>query len=150
MSTQTIPAVEKSVVVAAPVYRAFEVFTEQVATWWPLHKHGIFQEAAESLALETSVGGRFVERSKTGEESVWGEVLECDPPHRIAFTWHPGFEEGTPPTEIVVTFAADGEGTRVTLVHTGWERLGERGAGSREGYDSGWVGVLEQYREAAS
>jgi uncharacterized protein YndB with AHSA1/START domain len=140
--------VEKSVVVEAPVERAFEVFTKQVTAWWPLQQHGIFQEEAESLELETNAGGRFVERSKAGEEAVWGEVLDCDPPHRIAFTWHPGFEEGTPPTEIVVTFAAEGAGTRVTLVHTGWEQLGESGAASREGYDSGWIGVLEQYRAA--
>ncbi len=46
-------------------------------------------------------------------------------------------------------FAADGEGTRVDLEHRGWERLGDIASEAREGYESGWPGVLELYRAAA-
>ena len=33
--------VEKSVTVSVPVERAFEVFTAEIGTWWPLHTHSI-------------------------------------------------------------------------------------------------------------
>jgi uncharacterized protein YndB with AHSA1/START domain len=150
MSTQTIPAVEKSIVVSAPPETAFRIFTSGAEGWWPLSTHSV-HGARASLEFEARTGGRIVERSAEGEEAVWGEVLESDPPRRIVFTWHPGYEGGTPPTEVEVTFTREGDGTRVVLVHTGWEGLGEeRGPESREHYDQGWPVVLERYRQAAS
>ena len=48
-----------------------------------------------------------------------------------------------------MTFTADKDGTLVVLEHRGWENLtGERREG-RVGYDNGWPGVLEQYRQVA-
>ena len=39
----------------------------------------------------------------------------------------------------------EAEGTRLTLVHTGWEALGDAAAEARQGYDGGWAGVLDRY-----
>jgi hypothetical protein len=41
------------------------------------------------------------------------------------------------------------DGTRVTLIHTGWERLGDQGVARRMGYHDGWDGVLRGYIELA-
>jgi hypothetical protein len=46
---------------------------------------------------------------------------------------------------VEVTFRPAGVGTRVDLVHTGWERLGGKGARMRAGYDAGWAVVLGRY-----
>ena len=142
--TETTEAVRKSVLVDADAETAFRVFTEQIQSWWPLEKYGIFGEDAEALAFEE---GQIVERAKDGREAVWGKVLAWEQPTRLHFTWRPGFDADTPDTELEVTFTPEGDGTRVDLVHSGWDKL-EDGAKSRAGYDGGWDGVLEAYRQA--
>ena len=143
-TTETTEAVRKAVLVDADPETAFRVFTDQIQSWWPLGTHGIFGDDAEALAFEES---KLVERAKDGREAVWGEVLAWEPPTRVHFSWRPGFDDEKADTEVEVTFSAEGEGTRVDLVHTGWDKL-EDGAKSRAGYDGGWDGVLEAYRQA--
>ena len=103
--------------------------------------------AALCLALR---GGAvtLVERSKSGEESIWAEVLAWEPPTRIAFTWHPGYPEGDPVTEVEVRFRAQDGCTIVELEHMGWERLGERAEETRANYADGWEDVLGQFEQA--
>jgi uncharacterized protein YndB with AHSA1/START domain len=141
--TETTEAVRKSVLVDADPETAFRVFTDRIQSWWPLGTHGVFGDDAEELVFKD---GKLVELAKDGREAVWGEVLAWEPPARVHITWRPGFDPDTPDTELEVRFIAEGDGTRVELEHTGWERL-EDGAKSRAGYDSGWVGVLEAYRK---
>ncbi len=143
----TVPPVIRSVTVAVPVERAFEVFTRRIADWWPLHTHGVFGEDAAGLRLDSE---RLVERSRDGEEAVWGEVLAWEPPTRLVLTWHPGAGDDEPMTEIEVSFRAQGAATTVVLEHRGWEALGERGAEVRGGYNSGWGTVLDLYASAAA
>src|SRR5207248_11244043 len=90
------------------------------------------------------VGGRLVERSRSGEEAVWGELLVWEPPHRFAMTWYPG-RGPSEATELEVRFEPDGDRTRVELQHRGWDGLGERAADARASYDSGWVVVLGEF-----
>ena len=71
-----------------------------------------------------------------------------EPPRRLVIAWNPSRQD-RPTTEVEVTFTAEGEGTRVDLVHRGWERLGPRGADVRESYASGWPGVLAGYARTA-
>ena len=143
-TTETTDAVRKSVLVDADPETAFHVFTDQIQSWWPLATHGIFGDDAEALAFEES---KLVERAKDGREAVWGEVLAWEPPTRVHFTWRPGFDDDEPDTEVEVRFTPEGDGTRVELVHTGWEKIAD-GAKSRGNYDSGWVRVLEEFRKA--
>ena len=55
--TETTEAVRKSVLVDADPETAFRVFTDQIQSWWPLEKYGIFGEDAEALAFEDSEAG---------------------------------------------------------------------------------------------
>jgi uncharacterized protein YndB with AHSA1/START domain len=143
-------AVRKSVSVDRPVEHAFRVFTEQVGSWWPYEKtHSVAEENVETVILEGRVGGRFFERTKTGEEHLWGTILVWDPPNRLVYSWHPGRGEETA-QQVEITFTSEGAGTRVVLVHTGWEQLGERMAEAVASYDTGWDAVLGRYVEAAS
>jgi uncharacterized protein YndB with AHSA1/START domain len=138
----------KSVLVESSVEHAFRVFTDEIGRWWPLASHSVFTEDAETAILEGRVGGRFYERSKGGEEAPWGTVTAWEPPHRIALMWHPGRGEETA-QELEVRFSAEGGGTRVELVHSGWERLGDRAGEVRARYDTGWEPVLGSFVEAA-
>jgi uncharacterized protein YndB with AHSA1/START domain len=146
-ATETI---RKEILVGASPEIAFRVFTEAIAEWWPLHKYGIFNQDAETVILESEVGGRLVEKAKDGRETVWGEVLDFEVASRVRFTWHPGRDADDEPTEVEVTFTADNDGTLVVLEHRGWENLRDELRAGRVGYDPGWLGVLEAYRQAAT
>jgi uncharacterized protein YndB with AHSA1/START domain len=139
-------AITKQIRVDASPETAFAVFTERIGDWWPLGRYSIYGVQG-TVAFEDD---RIVERSPAGEESVWGEILELEATARVRFTWHPGRAEDEEPTEVEVTFVADGGGTLVTLVHSGWERVGDERRESRDAYDSGWPGVLELYRANAA
>lgn len=134
----------KELTVAAPVEKAWAVFTDEISSWWPSETHSIEPERVSEIVFEARPGGRIVERWDDGTEFSWGEVDLCEPPHRVRFSWHPQKEPGAA-TEVEVTFTATGNGTNVRLEHRGWERLGERAAGARADYDPGWDFVLGRY-----
>jgi uncharacterized protein YndB with AHSA1/START domain len=150
MSQQTSEtAVRKSVTVNCPAENAFRVFTEEIGSWWPFEKvHSVAEADVETVILEGTEGGRFYERTKSGNEHLWGTVLVWDPPRRLVCSWHPGRGEETS-QQLEITFTSEGAGTRVDLVHTGWERLGDGVAEAVASYDSGWDKVLGRYAEAA-
>lgn len=133
----------KSVAVSVPVEKAFQVYTEGMATWWPIETHSVAQERDATAVFEGRVGGRIFEREADGKEHLWGTVLEWDPPHRFVHTWHPGRSEGTA-QRIEMRFVSEGEGTRIELDHRGWESLAAEAATTFENYDSGWDFVLGQ------
>jgi uncharacterized protein YndB with AHSA1/START domain len=145
MRTMTTEAITKEIHVDASPETAFRVFTDHIRDWWPLERYSVFGAGA-TVAFD---GDRIVERSPAGEESVWGEVLELEAVGRVRFTWHPGRSDDDQPTEVEVTFTADGDGTLVTLVHSGWEGLTEERLAGRGDYDTGWPLVLARYAALA-
>ena len=146
-SATEIPPIRKTLTVGTPPEEAFRIFTDGIATWWPLETHSVSDGRADTAVVEPRAGGRLYERTPDGEELVWGEVVVWEPPTRLLFTWHLGRPVAT---EIEVTFTPDGDGTRVDLEHRGWERHGERAGALRPSYDSGWDYVLgERYGAAA-
>jgi uncharacterized protein YndB with AHSA1/START domain len=140
--------VEKSVTVSVPVERAFEVFTAEIGTWWPLRTHAVDTERSETVVMEGRVGGRLYERTPSGEEHVWGTLVAWEPPNRIVYSWHPGRGEETA-QEVEITFGPEGEGTRVDIRHYGWERLGDRLEETIASYNEGWDKVIAVYARAA-
>ena len=154
MSTQAteLGAIRRSITVDCPVEHAFSTFTERIHDWWPLETHSIEVDEggpAPETVIFDGPGGRLYERTTKGEELDWAHVTAFEPPHRFVLSWNASREE-RPPTEIEVRFEEKDGKTRVDLEHRGWEKLGERGAEAREGYNSGWPGVLAGYAEAAS
>ncbi|MGH3103175.1 MAG: SRPBCC family protein [Gaiellaceae bacterium] len=149
MSTQAADlTIRKTVTVAAPIERAFEVFTERIGAWWPLGTHSIGGEKAETVSVEGREGGRVYERIKGGEEADWATVTVWEPPRRLVLSWKVN-PEAPAPTEIEVRFEPEGDGTRVDLEHRGWERFGDQAEEARSGYASGWDAVLGLYAGAA-
>lgn len=137
--------ITKSIVVPRSPDEAFRLFTEGIASWWPLRTHSITDPEPETAVFEPGVGGRLYERTKAGEELLWGTVTVWEPPERLGYTWHPGRGEETA-QEVEIRFVREGDGTRLELEHRGWERAPEK----RAGYDEGWDKVLTRYVDAAS
>jgi len=44
-----------------------------------------------------------------------------------------------------VTFRAEGERTRVELIHSGWDRIGTKAKYGADEFSRGWDPVLEAY-----
>lgn len=142
-----VAPVHKVLTLACPPERAFEVFTSELATWWPLDTHGAFTADAASVVFELGEGGRIVETAKDGRENVWSTVSVWDPPKRVVFSWAPDTDKSVE-TEVEIRFAPDGDGTRFELIHRGWEKWAEQAEAYRTGYDTGWTGVLARFEEA--
>ena len=106
-------------------------------------------EDAVGVAFGEGTGGPIIETLADASTSVWGTITEWEPPHRVAFTWHPSRAEAQA-TLVEVTFTRDSPGhTVVRLVHWGWERRPD-GPSAREGYDSGWDPVIGRFAETAA
>ena len=145
MSTQTTVApVRKSVSVDRPVVEAFRLFTDEMATWWPLRSHSVAEQSTETVVFEPREGGRVYERRRDGSLSYWAEVTTWEPPRRFVLAWRPN-PDSPAATELEVTFTPEGARTRVDLEHRGWERLGEAAELKRTEYEAGWDGVLDLY-----
>lgn len=137
----SVPPVEKSVLVPCDPARAFAAFTVEIAQWWPIRTHSVGQERARSLRIEPAVGGRVYETMDDGRTCDWGRVLTWSPPAGFSMTWHPG-RPADPHTVLELSFAAEGDATRVRLVHRGWEALGKDAQAKRDDYNGGWYQVF--------
>jgi hypothetical protein len=144
-----IPPLEKTVTVPWSPEASFRRFTSEIAAWWPLKTHSVGEGRAETVIFEGRVGGRILERMKGGDECTWGTVTVWEPPHRVAFSWHPGQGPDTAQT-VEIRFVPAGSGTRLELTHTGWERLGAMARKARRAYPLGWTYVLRLWADRAS
>jgi uncharacterized protein YndB with AHSA1/START domain len=141
--------VRQSVRVRRPIEAAFELFTRDIGTWWPVETHHARGDVV-GVVFEPRAGGRIYERCRDGAVADWGEVLAWEPPRRVVFTWLPGRSRGAP-TEVEVRFTAEGSATTlVELEHRGWERLGGLAAETRTSYLNGWPGVLRRFAAAGA
>lgn len=143
-ATPMIEPVRRSVHVTCAARDAFRIFIDGIDSWWPLSTHSIGQEKAVSCVFEGREGGRIYETHDDGSLHLWGTVTAWDPPTRVVFSWHPGRDAVTA-QEVELTFVPLDNGTRVELEHRRWETLGDRAAETRDGYQTGWVGVLAGY-----
>jgi uncharacterized protein YndB with AHSA1/START domain len=143
----TIAPIRKTVSVAAPPQRVFDLFTGHMGAWWPKGMT-IGASPAVEILIEPHAGGRWFERSEDKVETNWGRVMEWDPPRRLLLAWQitagwvydASFE-----TEVELTFAAQGAGTLVSLEHRNLERFGDNAARMAEGLGGGWPGIIEGF-----
>jgi uncharacterized protein YndB with AHSA1/START domain len=149
-------SVRASVVVDAPLDRAFSVFTDGIDSWWN-RDHTIGDEPLARMVLEPRVGGRAYGVGVRGGESDWGRVLAYEPPNRFVVSWDINLRwkrelDPEKASEVEVRFIAeDPNRTRVELEHRHLDRHGE---GWEKMHDSvgsagGWPGGLEDFARAA-
>ncbi len=146
-TTEALPAIEKTVVVDASIETAFETFTRRLASWWPLETHSIHKDRIAEMVFEEREGGRLYERTATGEEADWADVVAWEPPHRIVLRWRVNPER--PATEVEVRFTPDGKRTRVDLEHRNLERHGAGWESMRAAVASpdGWALEMRRFAD---
>lgn len=135
--------------VACSPEHAFAVWAVKTSLWWPAD-HSVSADPGLTVTFEPRPGGRIYERTPAGTEHEWGEVLAWDPPHRLSYLWHLA-QDRADATEVHITFVAAGDrdsSTTVTIVHSGWERLGARGSNLQQRNRQGWATLLPHYQEA--
>jgi uncharacterized protein YndB with AHSA1/START domain len=155
MSTHTQKpgtSVRSSVVVEAPVERAFRVFTEDFDRVKPREHNMLGVDIAETV-FEPRAGGRVYDRGVDGSEFPWARVLAFEPPDRVVFSWdinpqwqiEPDIEKTS---EVEVRFIAESDQrTRVELEHRNLDRHGDGWEGARDavGGGDGWPLYLQRY-----
>jgi uncharacterized protein YndB with AHSA1/START domain len=145
-------AIRTSIVVEAPIERAFKVFTGDFGRFKPREHNLLGVEIAETV-FEPQVGGHVLDRGVDGSECRWARVLAYEPPHRVVISWDIDARwqietNHARTSEVEVRFISEtSERTRVELEHRHLDRHGEGWEGVREGVSgkSGWPLYLERY-----
>jgi uncharacterized protein YndB with AHSA1/START domain len=155
MTTQASDtSVRHSIVVEAPVERAFTVFTEGFDSFKPREHNLLSVDIAETV-FETRVGGTIYDRGVDGSECHWARVLAYEPPDRVVFSWDisPRWQIESDPgktSEVEVRFIAETpDRTRVELEHRNLDRHGDGWESARDGVagDQGWPLYLRRFAE---
>jgi uncharacterized protein YndB with AHSA1/START domain len=153
MSTHTTStSIDVSIVVEAPLERAFSVFTEDFDSIKPREHNMLAVDIVETV-FERRVGGRIYDRGVDGSECQWARVLTYDPPNRVVFSWDisPQWRLETDPdktSEVEVRFIPETSSrTRVELEHRNLDRHGPGWESARAGVESGdgWPLYLDRY-----
>lgn len=108
-------------VVATDAARAFSVFTEEVDGWWKSGPR--FRRVGATLRFEPGEGGRLIQTFPDGTEFEVGRIRVWKPGDRLVLSWRNQNFEPDQVTEVDVRFETAGSGTRVTIVHRGWDSL---------------------------
>jgi uncharacterized protein YndB with AHSA1/START domain/uncharacterized protein YciI len=132
-----LPPIRREILVAADPSTAFDVFTGQIARWWPLAELSVHGDGA-SVAFRDGV---IVETAPGKPDAVWGTVTAWEPPSLLAFTWHPGAGPERA-SSVAVSFVPSADQTLVRLEHRGWEAFADPAA-ARDEYEHGWPAVLD-------
>src|SRR5436309_536615 len=158
MSTPaTATTARSSIVVEAPIERAFRVFTADFGRFKP-REHNMLGVAIAETVFEPRVGGHIFDRGVDGSECRWARVLAYEPPTRVVFSWDIGLQWQIEPdpaktSEVEIRFLAEGpDRTRVELEHRhlerhgeGWEQMRDA-VGSPDGWDVGLRRFAERVR----
>jgi uncharacterized protein YndB with AHSA1/START domain len=153
MSTQAAEtSIGASIVVSAPIERAFSVFTKDFGRFKP-PEHNLLQVEIAETVFEPRVGGHLYDRGVDGSECRWARVLAYEPPDRVMISWDisPRWQlesDLAKTSEVEVRFIAEtSDRTRVELVHRHLERHGEGWEGVREGVagNEGWPLYLQRF-----
>jgi uncharacterized protein YndB with AHSA1/START domain len=150
-------SVTKSITVEAPIERAFQVFTEEMQTWWPPEHHLLDAPLAE-MVVEPRGGGDIYDLGTDGSKCRWARVLRYEPPTLFVFSWDIDLQwqietdlERT--SEVAITFTPEGDArTRVDLEHRNLDRHGDGWEKLREavGGPDGWGLGLGRFAQTAA
>jgi uncharacterized protein YndB with AHSA1/START domain len=155
MSTQASEtSIRNSIVVEAPIERAFSVFTDGFGSFKP-PEHNLLDAPIAETVFEPRVGGHIYDRGVDGSECRWARVLAYEPPSRVVFSWDisPQWQIETDlekTSEVEVRFTSETpERTRVELEHRNLDRHGEGWEPERDAVagDGGWPLYLRRFAE---
>jgi uncharacterized protein YndB with AHSA1/START domain len=151
-----VAPVLKSIRVKANVEKAFQVFTQNMDSWWP-RTHHIGSSPMKRVVVEGRSGGGIYTEQEDGTNCPWGSVRTWEPPHlfvmywRVSSAWQyePDIEKCS---EVEVRFTPADDGTTlVELEHRGLNKHGGACVKMREQVNSegGWGALLGMFAEKA-
>jgi uncharacterized protein YndB with AHSA1/START domain len=152
MTSTTAAAINKQIVVDAPIEEAFHVFTDRFGDFKP-PEHNLLGAPITETVFEARVGGHIFDRAEDGSECRWARILAYEPPARVVFSWDIGptwqIEPNTDNTsEVEVRFTAESPTrTKVELEHRHLDRHGPGWENVHDGVDgdAGWPLYLDRY-----
>lgn len=118
---------------------AFDGFTDGIHLWWPLAGYSHFG-ADSHVGFED---GALLEESSQGEQYLWGQLRNWEPPSSLELSWQLGGNPLTP-TRVTVEFETrGGRSTLVRLVQDRWPD-GAEGVSMREKFGD-WPAILARF-----
>lgn len=155
--TKEVEPIRKSIVVNAPLDRAFALFIDKFDAIKP-REHNLLTVPIAETVFESHAGGHIYDVGTDGSRCEWARVLAFEPPNRVVFSWDigPTWQLESDPahtSEVEVRFIADSDThTRVELEHRHLERHGEgwRSVADGVGGEAGWSLYLRRYGEVVS
>lgn len=138
--------ITRSVLLPVSASEAFALFTERAGDWWP---EGRRHTGDPRSAIRFASDGRFFERGGDGREVDLGKVRVWQPPGLLVLDFYMG-TDAAHPTEVTVTFVAEGSGTRVTVEHRPTPASEELWNKRSPMFDRSWELVLAALAVAAA
>ena len=107
------------------VIRSVDIHAAPSSVWrWMATRDGLRRWISPSLEIELRVGGAYRFLGPDHQTWVSGTVLELVPEQSLILSW---LEEGSGwinPARLVIALESTPSGTRVTIIHDGFERIG--------------------------
>lgn len=138
--------IRKTVDVPLHPEAAFDLFTSKMQDWWPGETHSISGSKGKrpkAIKVDKKKGGHIIETTADGEPARWATITRWEPGRTLGLSWYVGRTEEEA-TDILVVFTPIDTGTRVDLVHDGFDRLAETALAQRANYETGWGHVFAQ------
>lgn len=142
-------AIVAEIQIAAPPERVFHALSnaDELGRWF-----GNRECPMKFWKMDARVGGHYgyatekgaIEVNGVREFDCHGEIVECDPPRVLAYTWIANWHDD-PSSQTLVRWELTPRqgGTHVRVTHSGLASLPV----ARQDYSGGWPGVVEQLRK---
>jgi uncharacterized protein YndB with AHSA1/START domain len=149
----TTDAIRKTARLDAPLARVWEAISDsrQFGAWFGAEFDGPFTAGAtlSGRMRPTTVDAEVARLQEPHAGHAFKiHVTHVEPPHRLAFRWHPhgtgGPDHPDDPTTLVeFVLDADGDATRITITESGFDRVAlDRRAQAFTANDGGWTHQL--------
>jgi uncharacterized protein YndB with AHSA1/START domain len=99
-----------------------------------------------TVEIEQKLGGSYIVRQPDGALHISGEVVECDPPRKLTFTFNvnwPGLIEKLGPTLVSYEIEPAGDAVRLTMTESHDRPLSDD---ILEGGRQGWPAILSSLK----
>ncbi|MEX0968586.1 MAG: SRPBCC domain-containing protein [Bacteroidia bacterium] len=134
----------RTVILNCSVHKAFEMITE--------NKH-LERWLTNKADVEPEVGGKYelfwVPDDRENNSTIGCKVLAIDTPNYLNFEWRGPVQykhfmnDIRPLTNVTVIFTAQGNETKVTLIHTGWRNTDDWEQ-ARQYFIHAWQGAFDK------
>lgn len=142
-------AIVSEIQISAPPARVFRALSDasELERWF-----GSPECPKKFWEMDARVGGKYSYRTEAGsivvnnvrEFECHGEILECDPPRLLVYTWIANWHDDKSSRTVVRWELTPRQGgTHVKVTHSGLAQLPV----ARKDYSGGWTGVVEMLKK---